>query len=139
MGHVLKELRNEGLGCHEWDYMPLSDRVVVEHLIKHRSEVDPYYVEKHFPSGLSPSGDMDFREPIFVTYADLDSLIESCGLSKHQRQVVDLLMLGYTKKDVADLRHDLQQTVEVHFNRAVRRIIKENNRRWASVYAKKSE
>lgn len=137
MGHVLKELRNEGLGCHEYDYMPLSDRLVVENLIKHRSEVDPYYVEKFFPSGLSPSGDMEFREPVFVTYADLDVLISSCGLSPPQRQVVDLLMLGYTKKEIADLRDDLPQSIEVHFNRAINRIIKENNRRWASVYIKK--
>lgn len=134
MGHVLKELRNEGLGCHEYDYVPLSDATVVKKLIKYRSKVDPYYYEKKYPSGLASSGDMEFREPIFVTYVDLDSLIEGCRLSKMQRKVLDMLMIGYSERDIADCLHVLPQTCRAHYDRAVAKIVAENNRRWEKIY-----
>ena len=138
MGHVVKELKNEGLGCHEYDYMPLSDPFVVRKLIKYRSKVDPYYYEKKYPSGLASSGDMEFKEPIFVTYVDLDVLIETCKLSKMQRTVLDMLMLGYSERDIADRMHVLPQTCRAHYDRAVSKIVQENNRRWEKVILPKT-
>lgn len=43
-------------------------------------------------------------EPITVTYLDLDRLIDECGLDTYERDVVDRLMEGYNRQDVADMK-----------------------------------
>lgn len=69
-------------------------------------------------------------EPVLCTYFDLDRLIENCGLSQGQREIVSLLMDGYTLSDIAEESGRGLTTVDVQFRRAVEKIVQENNRLW---------
>lgn len=73
-------------------------------------------------------------EPVFCTYADLDRLIDTCELSTAQRNVVDALMYGYTLTDIAEMQECAKQTVDVHYRRAVEKIVRQNKSAWDRVY-----
>lgn len=75
-------------------------------------------------------------EPVFLTYVDLDRLIDQCGLSRMQHKVVKVLMDGYSLTDCAEMLGIQKQIADIHLNRAVEKITAQNNRIWASVYCK---
>lgn len=103
MGHVKLETTSQGRGCHEWSYLPLSDRRVVAELIKNRSRLDSAYTLKMYcGDGLHVSGAHIFKEPIICTYIDLDELIKRTKLSKSERFVIVHLMNGWSMQDIAD-------------------------------------
>lgn len=87
-----------------WDYLPLSDPVVVSSLIENRWAFDSGFECKEewardFYVPGSPS--YHIHPEILLTYIDLDELISRSGLTEEQRKIVILMMLGYQVKDIA--------------------------------------
>ena len=66
-------------------------------------------------------------EPVTVTYMDLDRLIDTCGLSDEEMKIVDLLMRGWTKSDIDELR-DIDSAAIL--NGAVDKIVEQNEYEW---------
>lgn len=79
----------------------------------------------------SPSDD------VLVTYADLDVLIDACGLSPQEGKIVHWLMEGYGLSDIANHMKIRTSVAEEAYSSAVGKIIAENTRRWRKVYARK--
>lgn len=79
----------------------------------------------------------DFNEAVICTYVDLDELIEHSGMTEIQRNTVDMLMQGYGLGDIAAIRGIHRQSVQDQLNRAIERIIAENNQRWAATQQKR--
>ena len=76
-------------------------------------------------------------EPILCTYIDLDHLIERCGLSPWQREIVRRLMDGYTMLDIAKLTDRALTTIDVQYRRAVEKIVRCNNEDWRQAMERK--
>ena len=70
------------------------------------------------------------NEDALCIYADLDRLIDHAELSPLERKTVEFMMYGYTIKDIADNFGKSRQLYEILLKRAVRKIVKENNREW---------
>ena len=70
------------------------------------------------------------NEDVLCIYADLDRLIETCGLSKQERLVVDYLMQGYGLFDIAEYFGKSLQNFSILFKRACKKIVKQNNADW---------
>lgn len=77
-----------------------------------------------------------FSEPILVTYLDLERLMNTCGLSKMERETVDYLMQGYSAADIADHLCKTRQTIETMFKRAVAKICARNEETWRETYCR---
>lgn len=75
-------------------------------------------------------GGVPMSEPISVSYLDLDRLIETCGLTESQRKVVDLLMKGWTEREIADEAKCTRDRVTKLLKRAVSKIIAQNDAEW---------
>lgn len=115
MGGVHKETLGQGRGHHNFDYLPFSEPSVVLKLIKNRMRLDPSYGAKMYPSGvLAAEGGIIFIENIVNTFLDLDMIIEKAGLSRAQRAVTKLTMLGWTVGDIAQRYGVTDQTVRTH-------------------------
>ena len=129
MGHVHTELRSEGRGLHEWDYLPFSEPRIVAFLIRNRMRLDETYSEKCFPSGETETcGGMLFSEPVLATYVVLDSLIHRARLSRAQKCVVNLLMRGWNLQDIADEFGYTKQYISKEFQNAIRKIERVNQK-----------
>lgn len=63
-------------------------------------------------------------------YADLDSLIERAGLSDAERVTVGYMMQGYGLSDIAAHFGKTRQSLEILFKRAVKKIVRQNNKDW---------
>lgn len=74
------------------------------------------------------------NEDVLCLYADLDSLIERCGLSVAEQQAVDYVMKGYALSDIAENFGKTRQTLEIFFARAVKKIVKQNNADWEKTH-----
>lgn len=135
MGSVHNEQLAQGKGTHEtFDYVPFSDSSVLSELIRNRLSVDVSYKEKVFPSGfLSSNGGLIFNECIQSVYVDLDRLIESAPLTRKQRAVIGLLMMGYTIQDIADECHLDKGNVKHLFDRGLDVLVKHHTKRWKGV------
>ena len=137
MGSVKLETRNDGRGLREWDYIPLCEAKTVAKQIQERSRLDPtFYPSLSNASIFGTDGVNLGGEPIICTYIDLESLVDACGFSQKEREILDDLMYGYTSQDIADRMSVARQTVDVIFKRAIKKIVDENNRRWHAVYDK---
>jgi hypothetical protein len=80
------------------------------------------------------SGAPVLSEDIACTYIDLDTLIETCGLSKLQRFVVDEAMKGYSVSDISS-HHDMaRQTADGALRAAIDKIVSKNNELWAKCH-----
>lgn len=56
-------------------------------------------------------------------------------MNEEQRELVALLMKGYTLNDIAELRQQEWRQIERSFRNAVSSVVRENNRRWEKSYA----
>lgn len=83
---------------------------------------------------LETDGAVPMSEPITVTYLDLESLIDGCGLTEAQHAVVEMLMQGWSLQDIADVSHCEEKEVAGALTASVRMIVEENKRRWTRVY-----
>ena len=79
---------------------------------------------------LTTDGVFALNEDVLCIYADLDSLIERCGLSDQERLIVDLMMKGYLLTDIAEHYGKTRQTFETLLKRAIKKIVKQNNADW---------
>lgn len=119
--------------------MCLGEAREVARLILSRSMLDVSYGADDTTCGSMASGRMhDMFEPVLCTYIDLDRLIERCGLSSQQENIVTWLMKGYTPEDIAGAIECTHQAVGTQFRRAVRKITAQNQRDWEAVYANKN-
>lgn len=115
MGSVHKETLGQGRGHHEFDYLPMSEPAVVLKLMQNRMKLDPSYGAKMYPSGMiSANGGIIFVENIVNTFLDLDMMIEAASMTKAQRAVTKLTMLGWTINDIAEHYGVTEQTVRTH-------------------------
>lgn len=56
-------------------------------------------------------------------------------MSVEQRELIALLMKGYTLNDIAELRQQDWTHIERSFRNAVSSVVRENNRCWEKSYA----
>lgn len=84
---------------------------------------------------MTSDGVFPLNEDVICIYADLDSLIERCGLSNAERVTVEYVMRGYALSDIADHFGKTRQTFEIMFGRAVKKIVKQNNADWDETYS----
>lgn len=56
-------------------------------------------------------------------------------MSVEQRELIALLMKGYTLNDIAELRQQDWKHIERSFRNAVSSVVRENNRCWEKSYA----
>ena len=134
MSSVKLETRNEGRGLREWDYVPLSEPRVVIQQIKNRYRVDEsYYPLKYEQSNpLLSNGVFPFSEPVLVTYMDLDMQIETAGLTKAERKIVDWVMEGYAIGDIAEHTGANLGRIELLISSAAKKISDKNNKNYKS-------
>ena len=59
-------------------------------------------------------------------------------MNEEQRELIALLMKGYTLNDIAELRQQEWRQIERSFSNAVSSVVRENNRRWEKSYANAS-
>lgn len=59
-------------------------------------------------------------------------------MNEEQRELIALLMKGYTLNDIAELRQQEWRQIERSFRNAVSSVVRENNRRWEKSYANAS-
>ena len=115
----------------ELAYMPLSEERVVQKLIRERAVLDQSFYPIIEPTHvLTKDGVFALNEDVLCIYADLDSLIERCGLSDNERLTVSLLMKGYILSDIADHYGKSRQNMEILFKRAIKKIVRRNNEDW---------
>lgn len=137
MGHVKMETTNQGRGCHDWDYMPLSDTRVVSALIKNRTKLDEAYVMRLYTGHtLAVSGAHVIKEPVICTYIDLDKLIEETRFTPAEERVLALFMEGWSSSDIAKHFGKDHKTIDVLFQRAIGRIVKTNDSKWTKANKK---
>lgn len=135
MGAVKKELRNEGRGVHNWDYITLGDERTVYELLRSRLSQDAGYADKVYPCGeFSGGGKIQFAESIACAYIDLDRLIMLANLTSNQHLVVRLVMQGNTPQDIAESLGKDNRVITKTLDRAVKKICRTNKERWLSVY-----
>ena len=60
-------------------------------------------------------------------------------MNEEQRELIALLMKGYTLNDIAELRQQEWRQIERSFRNAVSSVVRENNRRWEKNYANASQ
>lgn len=111
---------------------------MVKELILKRTEYDRSFLPELYQDNvLSTEGVFPLEDDVLCTYIDLDVLIEACGLSQMEQKIVDWLMQGYGLTDIAEVLGYVRQTADTMFDRAVEKIVSENNRRWLSCYSDK--
>lgn len=79
---------------------------------------------------LTTDGVFALNEDVLCVYADLDRLIDRADLSPLERKTVELIMYGYSIKDIADNFGKSRQLYEILLKRAVKKIVKINNVEW---------
>ncbi len=79
---------------------------------------------------LTTDGVFSLNEDILCIYTDLESLIERTELSPMERDTITYLMKGYSLPDIAYHFGKTRQVFEILFKRAVKKIVKRNNKDW---------
>lgn len=87
---------------------------------------------------LMMQGAPPMSEPIAVTYLDLERLIQTAGLTSMQLRIVDLIMMGWTERDISEVYGGTREGVAMMFKRAVEKIVRKNNEEWKRVWSKKT-
>lgn len=70
------------------------------------------------------------NEDIICIYTDLDALIDRTDLSPNERETINYLMRGYSLPDIAYHFGKSRQIFEILFKRAVKKIVKRNDKDW---------
>lgn len=113
----------------------MSDAETIMRLVLNRSKVDGSYGALREIQHLMEATEMaTMYEPIFLTYVDLDRLIDECGLTEMQRCIVDALMTGYTILDYAEMHNCRKQNVYTQLIRAAEKIAQANTKNWERTY-----
>lgn len=75
-------------------------------------------------------------EPITVTYLDLDRLLDKAELTSAQRNIVELLMQGWSRRDIAEVLKIEADAVVDALNIAVDEIVEWNEYEWHHFHTK---
>lgn len=67
---------------------------------------------------------------MICVYADIDRLLGKAGLSDGEMVIVGWVMKGYSLTDIAEHYGKTRQNFEILFKRAVKKIVKANNKEW---------
>lgn len=81
-------------------------------------------------NSLASPGVVPMSEPISVTYLDLERLIDTGGLTDDETIVVERLMMGYTRTDIAEAMKWGTEKVSDLFTSAVEKIVERNEYEW---------
>jgi len=136
MGHVKKELKNDGRGCTNFLYTPMSEPRIVKMLIEQRSRLDPLLYTMTAEVGIDETaGVYDTGDPVINTFIDLDRLIEEAPLTSWELYVVKSLMEGYNCTDITEKTGKEYHDVRGTFQKAVMKIVQTNNLLWEKCYA----
>lgn len=104
-------------------------------MIRNRSKLDAaYQIKQEQRSHEMTTGVCEVLEPILCLYIDLDGLIERCGLSAQQMDIVLLIMAGYTVGDIAEIWGKPHQQVVLQYQRAVQKITRQNDIEWYAMH-----
>lgn len=115
----------------------MSDVRTITQLILYRSRLDGAHAALQETQSLMNATEIaTMYEPVFLTYVDLDTLIEQCNLASMQRRIIADLMLGYTITDCAERYDCPKQAIATHLHRAAGKIAQQNELNWAKVYGK---
>lgn len=79
---------------------------------------------------LDTEGGFGLNEEALCVYADIDRLLGKAGLSDGEEVVVSWVMKGYGLSDIAEHYGKTRQIFEILFKRAVKKIVRANNREW---------
>lgn len=116
----------------------MSDPNTIMRLILNRSKVDGAFSALREKQGYVEATEIaTMHEPVFLTYVDLDTLIEQCDLSEMQRSIIYALMIGYSILDYAEMNNCLKQNVYTQLNRAAEKIAQVNIENWERTYVRK--
>lgn len=116
--------------------MPLSDPSVVKKLVMNRSKLDPCFLPGRESIDVATTAGIGlFSELVECTFIDLDILIEECDFTPYEKLYLDMIMEGYSVRDVAELNAVTDATVSKMLARAIRKIVGKNNERWYAVHA----
>lgn len=110
----------------------LSDVDVVKWLIMHRDKVDIYFGAKT-DNQFDVAGHVQkVNQELIHLYAYLDELIKWCKFSEGQLQLIHLISIGYTFKDVEDVYGETTaQNVKRRFITICKSISQMNNEIWS--------
>lgn len=118
----------------ELGYLSQGEERMVGRLIKERSKQDAAYGNEacgQHEAGIGGS----IHEDILCTYIDLDRLINDCRFDEMTQRVQNMLMCGYTLRDIAEQDQCAPYDIERIFRNAVWAITRQNDHRWNEVYS----
>ncbi len=134
IGRVHLETLSQNRGCHEYEVFNFSETKTIETLIKHRSDIDKFHAVKLYAVPYEnieeANGVPIFHELIEDIYLDLDELIKQTNLLEGQREVLNMLMIGHTEEDIAELLGKNIATIKQTFSIACKKLKEQNDRNW---------
>ena len=108
----------------------LSELDVVKWLIMYRDKVDTYK-DAQINRDIDVAGDIDdFNVSLINLYIHLDSMIEKANLNEGQKALINLLSIGYTQEEIAEILKSTQQSVSKKFDTICSKIVETNNYYW---------
>ena len=105
----------------ECQYMPFCEERIVSQLIRSRYKLEP----------------LKTSEDVLCLYIDLDRQIGKADLDAEQREILRLLMEGFTLTDIGEILGKEYASLRLRYRSAVMKIIDMNNREWGEVYARR--
>lgn len=136
MGNVKHESISQGRGCHEFDYISLKTDMV-KYLICNRSKIDSMFEVKTYngemenQSNNSKEDYLDmFKEPIEITYLDLEKLIDETELTKKQKYVLVKKMQGYSDIELGEILQCQPKAIYNTMNTICKKIENLNDYKW---------
>ena len=129
MGHVAMETRNEGRGLREWYYLCLGETRTLDQLIRNRYRLDGTFYATRDEYTFAIIDLPELLDPVFLTYVDLDRLIDESDLTERQANILHMLMQGYTLTDIAGMNHDIK-SIHAHYIAALRKLSRQNQLTW---------
>lgn len=133
MGRVHLETLSQNRGCHEYEVFNFSETKIIEALIKHRHEIDKFHDVKYYSNKIEvelSNGVPIFHELIEDIYLDLENLIKQTNLLNNQKDIIQLLMLGHTEEDIAELTGKNVSTIKQILSVICKKIKEQNDKNW---------
>ncbi|MDH6674414.1 hypothetical protein M2277_005106 [Paenibacillus sp. LBL] len=115
----------------EFSDLNLSDQNIIKYLITYRDKVDIYYGAEKDVHYNNAGNVKRLNQELVHLYAALDELIELCKFNGSQRQLIHLVSIGYTFKDIEEVHGELKaQSIERKFNTICKKIAEMNMDVW---------
>jgi hypothetical protein len=115
---------------YEFRNVTLSDPATVLALILMRHKVDKYYDFGYKSAILDAENWNDVNQELICLYVDLDLLIEECGLSQDDKQIIQFYEMGFSKQDISDMTGDSTKSVATKIRNIAKQICELNFEKW---------